>query len=280
MLHDNCLLVSLSIGLPPQTKIARKESEDTEYRYMTAKKQGVVIKKLFSRKDISKLTKLASSARRTLEDISLPFGKGFRLIPTEKYFDLVDTMRPYSQGYDNLKTEFVRQYTDILARSQRDLGGLHREEDYPSVENIANRFYFNIEVSVVPKNTAFDQLSGIGQTEIAALKAKAAQEQQEKLESTVDHLAKSLLTPLSKAAAKLTVKDAVFRDTLIGNVRKAIDLIDDLNITQNPNLIALAQEAEDILQGIEPKDLRTDKELRKEVAEETKALVDKVSMFF
>lgn len=280
MLHETCLLVSLRITLPPQTKTARQASTEVEHKYRTAKKQGKVVKQLFSPKDIKPLTQAMTQARNLFNELSLPYDAAYRIIPSTGYFDFVEKLSAVSSEFDTKKHEFLREYHLIQSRSMLALGDLYDEDDYPSPARLGNMINFTVESSVIPDVTAFDELAGLTPEALEEMKAKAAAGQQEKIEAALQDLFKRLFDSLNKASVKLADKDGVFRDTLIGNINSALVAIESLNLTGNQDLIDLATNVKAIIEEVSPDDLRTDKELRKETAEQTKAVLNKMSEFF
>jgi len=280
MLHETCLLVNLSINLPPQTRIAHKASNDVERTYRTAKKQGRVTKSLFSAADIKRLTKVMNEARTLFNELSLPYDSAYRIMPSVKYFEFVEKMAGVAERFDTQKVNFLREYHIILMRSEKVLGDLFDEDDYPSLEALENRINFTIESSVIPAETAFDELAGLTPEAIEEMKAQALAGQQAKVEQALKDLFQRLFSSLKKASSKLADEEGIFRDTLIGNINGALEAVGSLNLTNNQELTAIAEEVKQVIEGITPEELRKDKDLRKQTAENTQELLKKMSSFF
>lgn len=280
MLHENCMLVRLSISMPPQSKQARSASKEVEAKYRTAEKQGRVVKQLFSVKDIKPLTKVMSMVRTMFNEISLPYDAAYRIIPTSSYFNFIDQMKPLANEFDKRKGKFLNEYHIILMRAERDLGDLFNEDDYPTVGALDQRIHLSIETSVIPSGNAFDELAGLTPEAIEKLKAEALAGQQEKIEEALMDLFKRLFDSLRKASSKLADEDGIFRDTLISNINAAIEAVETLNLTNNQDLINIANEVKGVIENVTPDELRKDKDLRAETAEATKELVDKMKDFF
>lgn len=279
MLQNTCLLVSLRITMPPQTKTAKAASEDVEQKYRTARRQGRVTKNLFPEKDIKPLVRIMTRARSLFNEISLPYDDSYRIIPTDTYFSFVEKMSAEAREFDTVKQEFLRSYPDIKHRALYALGDLYNPADYPEVDRLADMISFSIESSVVPAVTAFDDLAGISPDEIEKLKAQAVEGQQDRVQNALKDLFQRLFDSLDKARVKLSVEDAVFRDSLVGNIHAALEAIDSLNFDNNQELNDLAAEVRMMIDGIRPQDLRDDKELRQQKAEETQAVIDKMNEF-
>lgn len=280
MLHNTCLLVNLKISMPPQTKLAREASDDVEIKYATAKKQGRVTKQLFHPNDIKPLAQAMSRARALFNELSLPYDSAYRIIPSSTYFDFLEKMNPISADFDQKKTDFLRKYDDIVRKSRLALGGLFNEADYPEAAHLQNTIGLTLESSVVPAVTAFDNLAGITPEAVEELKEQALAGQEEKIKSAMEDLLGRLHVSLNKAKSSLSVKDKVFKNTLISNIHAALGAIDNLNLTNDPDLVKLAAEVRNTLHGITPESIRGDKELRAKTVEDTTELLGKISEFF
>lgn len=280
MLHDTCILVRLAISLPPQTKTAKEASQDVEMKYKTAKKQGKVTKVLFSQKDIKPLTQAMNKARTIFNENSLPYDAAYRIIPSARYFDFVKIMSQLSEEFDTCKKKFLNEYHIIQMRSAAVLGDLFDEDDYPSAGQLDHSISFSIESSVIPKITAFDELAGLTPEAVEDLKSQALAGQQKKIDDALQDLYRRLFTSLNKASSKLADEDSIFRDTLVSNIHDALQAVDCLNITNNPDLMELANKVRSVVGDITPQALRDDKELRKETAKNTKEVMQKISEFF
>lgn len=280
MLHETCMLVDLSISLPPQSKIAKRASEEVEARYRTARKQGKVTKQLFSQQHIKPLLQAANALRAKFDAITLPYNDAYHIIPTENYFKFTEEMRSLMLAFDDRKHEFLTRYEWIRSEASKVLGELYDPKDYPDPQELNSRIRANLTASVLPAVTAFDSLAGLTPEAVEELKEQALTEQKEKIEEALFDLFKRLFGALNKAAVKLADDDSIFRDTLIGNILEAVEAIDSLNLTDDPRLKELAQDVREVFEGVSPNDLRKDKEFRKHTADETRQVLDKMKEFF
>jgi hypothetical protein len=280
MLNETCILVNLQIGMPPQTRLARKASDEVAEKYNTVKNQARVNASLFSKKDIRPLQQVANQARTLFNEMSLPYDSANRILPTESYFEFTQAMSVIATEFDKKKSAFLRDYHIILMRSEMELGALWRAENYPSNFELEQRIGFTIESNVIPPMTAFDELAGLSEEAIKELKVQAEAGQQDKINDALKDLFKRLFKSLNAAAIRLDDVDTHFKDTLIGNIEAALSAIESLNLTEDEDLIELAEEVREVISGITPAELRSNGELRKQTAKETKELVAKVSEFF
>jgi hypothetical protein len=71
---------------------------------------------------------------------------------------------------------------------------------------------------------------------------------------------------------------AIFRDSLVDNIKEQCALLSRLNFMDDPNLEAMRQHVEGSLIK-HPDALRNDPDLRRDTAAEAKAIMDKMSVF-
>jgi hypothetical protein len=60
----------------------------------------------------------------------------------------------------------------------------------------------------------------------------------------------------------------IFRDSVVSNLTEFFQRFGHLNLRSNPELDALVEQAQRLVQGIAPQDLRTDESLRQHIATE------------
>jgi hypothetical protein len=60
----------------------------------------------------------------------------------------------------------------------------------------------------------------------------------------------------------------IFRDSVVGNLREFFQRFEQLNVRSSPELDALVEQAQQLVQGVTPQQLRDSGELRQRIAEE------------
>jgi len=271
-IQKNCLLINLSISLPPQTKISRPGNETLTQTYKTTRTKAV--KKLFSREDMLPLTQIANLARKYVNSKSLPFGdSGQRIIPADQYFEFMQGFAKINDDFDKQKKGFLDNYHLVLSRAFQALNGLWDESDYPTAAELETRISMGIYMSPVSASNDFDRVAGLTEEEKSRLKIEIEQAQSRDLEKATGTLIKNLMAALEKAVRRLSDEDSIFRDSLIGNIHESVEAIKNLNITGSAELSALATKVEGAIADVEPDELRQDMGARKEV-------VDSLAEFF
>ena len=136
-----------------------------------------------------------------------------------------------------------RNWDDVVAADMNRMAGiayahgkphLVNASDYPSADEIADRFSIDVRFMPIPKTEDFDPRMGISDDDRASL-----QRQLEDAETNASkHVLKQMLKPLEAAAQKLVVpigqEGSLFRDSLVSNLVEVADRMNRVNISNDP----------------------------------------------
>ena len=205
----------------------------------------------------------ASSYWRT---VTLPFPEaGIRLLPQSSLSTFASTMQTYREQLQEAARELAAQYDTIKSEAQRRLGTLFNASDYPATLD----GLFDLEVSyptVEPPNYLMALHPEVYQAEQARVR--------ERFESAVELAEQAFATELQRLSAHLAERltglhdgqPKVFRDSAVENLREFFERFRRLNIRSSPELDMLVEEAQQVITGIEPQQLRDSVRLRQMVA--------------
>lgn len=284
-LHTKGLLVSLVIGMPPQSKKIMGASERVEFENGTAPNQAAVVSKLFAKEDVRELQKAASAARAFFKKTTLPFSRGVGLMNAANYFEFLNAMTRYKEQFEQEKSRIVDNMEQVLDNASRVNGDLFNRSHYPSMMELQDSIMFHIDVTPVPMANDFDKLADLSPEEIEKLQQEAVMSQGSKTQAAMRDLFERLLTTLKHAADRLGDDGdsgvcKIFRDSLISNIEDAIIAAETLNITDDEELKRLSDEVKDIIDGVTAADLRKDMVLRKETSKKAKDLASRIESLF
>lgn len=283
-LHDKALIVTLNIGMPPQSKTLKEESDKIVERNNADPSQAKVVMKLFARQDLRGLQKIATEARNWFKERTLPYGRAQGLIPTTKYFAFMQDLGVYRLRFNEMKKEMLDNIETLLANAQIASGSLFDRNNYPSLAELDDHIYFAIEVNPVPSSNDYDKLADLTPEELEILKNEAVTTAQSRMQTAIADLFQRLAKSLKHAATRLTDDDdgspKIFRDSLVGNIMKAVDAAETLNIDNNDDVKKFSDAVKDLFDGISADDLRRDGKLRSETANKADELANKLSEMF
>jgi hypothetical protein len=205
----------------------------------------------------------ASSYWRT---VTLPFPEaGIRLLPQNSLGLFATTMQTYRERLQESARELSSQYDTMKSEAERRLGTLFNARDYPTTLD----GLFDLEWSVIPIEPPQYLVSlhpDVYQQEQARVR--------ERFESAVELAEQAFATELQRLTAHLAERltglhdgqPKVFRDSAVQNLTEFFERFRRLNIRSSPELDMLVEEAQQVITGIEPQQLRDSVRLRQMVA--------------
>ena len=197
---------------------------------------------------------------------TLPFPEaGLRLLPQAKLPAFDSRMAQYPQALQDAARELAAQYDAIKSEAERRLGTLYSASDYPSTLD----GLFDLEWSVIPIEPP-QYLVSLNPDVFKQEQARV----RERFESAVELAEQAFATELQRLTAHLAERltglhdgqPKVFRDSAVENLREFFERFRRLNIRSSPELDMLVEEAQHVITGIEPQQLRDSVRLRQMVA--------------
>jgi hypothetical protein len=197
---------------------------------------------------------------------TLPFPEaGLRLLPQAKLPAFDSRMAQYRQELRHAASELAGQYDQIKSEAERRLGTLFNASDYPTTLD----GLFDLEVTypaIEPPAYLVSLHPEVYQQEQARVR--------ERFENAVELAEQAFATELQRLTAHLAERltglhdgqPKVFRDSAVENLQEFFERFRRLNIRSSPELDTLVEEAQQVITGIEPQQLRDSVRLRQMVA--------------
>ena len=274
-LATSAVLVSLSRSVPdlekndPEAAKALAKLKNADSGSVGAKK------KLIASKAHEDLKELSRAIYRYHADNTLPWGNlGARLLPHATSIDYQAQMEEFLKQFQMLKEDFLDDYPRAAAAAQERLGDLFDESLFPSVYELDRRIGITLEYDPIADPNDFRVR--VGNQAAEAMREQFSNVLKNRVEAAYADVFKRLREPLENMSAKLNYVDekdkTKFRDTLVGNVNKFVELMRSCNITNDPVMTRITNDLRDALDGVTPEMLRNSPAQRAE----TKAKVDKI----
>lgn len=212
------------------------------------------------------VTGIKSRAVSIFKNVSLPFPEpGLRLVRQDDIASVNMQMTTLKAELQEAVEELNRHYDELKAAARERLGNLYNESDYPST--LIGLFDMSWEFPSVEPPTYLQRLSPeLYRQECERMQARfnkavqlAEQAFTEELTRLVDHLSERL-------SGQQDGKPKVFRDTAITNLTDFFQRFQRLNIRSNEQLDDLVAQAQDIVRGVQPQQLRENSGLRDHIA--------------
>ena len=271
---EKALLVKLSIF-----QFNPKRNDDKVTKEVLAEKKakneaGVWIKNLVNPKTLADINKKAMQARLENYDLSLSWNEeGYRILPVTMYEKYQSIMRERKKEFEIEVEKFLSKYELYKSEAKKALNGMYNEKEYPSIEELKRKFDFVVDFTPLPCGNDF-RIS-LANDELESLQKDVENRVKEATKQAMKDLWLRLAEPIKHLAEKLNDKDAIFRDSIIENIKDIIELIEPLNVMNDVNLTAIAKECKKELL-VNPDTLRANESTRELIAQKADAILKKM----
>ncbi|MCU1247768.1 MAG: hypothetical protein JWQ49_797 [Edaphobacter sp.] len=273
MITNRAMLAAVHISIWTATKHDRKVSRDVANQHGAQERAGRYNKQLLmGAARLEDLRTLAGQIRQHFYKVTLPWSdEGLRLLPSHFLFDLTARMREFKTDFSAGVDQFLEVYPSYIREARAELGSLFREEDYPSVDKLREKFNVNLEI--LPISTGDDFRVTMSAEEQARIAREIDANVRQRLTKGTDDLWKRLRDVVSHMVDRLNEPESRFHATLITNIYDLVSLLPQLNVNQDPDLERFATQIRARLCNYTAQDLKKDDLLRTSTAAEAAGIV-------
>ena len=255
-LAKSAMLVSVSIvngGLLGERR-DNQASLLVENTYNIANRRTKASKYLIDRKHKSVRQVVAASqrVREIVYKYTFPWGDDkSRLLPVKLADNFRAKVETAIEELKETRENYIQHYPALVSASERDLGKLFDRSQYPPIDQIRNLFTTKLTYWPIPESGNF----------IAEISNEAARDAKESIEREIEErLIEATYNLVSRAKDVVSTyvdklenyKPAVngddtenpfdiksqgsFRDSLVNNIKDTANLIEQMNLTENPQI--------------------------------------------
>ncbi|MGD0894108.1 MAG: hypothetical protein ABR923_21515 [Terracidiphilus sp.] len=256
MITERAMLAAIHISIWTAVKHDRRISRDVADQHGAHQGAGRYNKQLLRGADkLEELRTLAGQVRQYFYKITLPWSdEGFRLLPSNLYFDLTTRMREFEASFELGVESFLQVYPQYIKQVRPELNGLFREEDYPTAEKLRKKFGVKLEILPIPTGNDFRvQMSAEEQARVAR---EIDTNVRESLAHGTEDLWKRLREVVSHMVDRLNEPESRFHATLVTNVYDLVELLPRLNVSGDADLKRFAEQVKDRLCSYSAQDLK------------------------
>lgn len=273
MIQERAMLVQLKVSSWAGKKKDKKITRETNSFYGADQSAGYYNKCLVNKDAIKPIQQAVNEARKFHYENTLPWGdSGERLLPSKNYLDYTSRMRELNAAFDREVEKFLQVYPTLIEDAEYKLNKMFNPADYPDVYQLRQRFSFTTEINPVPSGEDFRV--NLAQAEQEDIRKQIEHQTRRAQARAMEDLWNRLYDVVSKMADRLSESDAVFRDSLVGNVQSLVQLLPKLNVTEDPDLEKLTREVERRLCRYTPADLRKNEAAKTEAYHDASAIVE------
>lgn len=278
-LKSKALIASLNIGTWSGRKYDRKATDIVIENVNATGDCGRFNKLLVEHEAILKVYRIAAKARIFHYTNSLPWtDEGSRLLPTKAYTGYIRGINEHSQLFWNAVDEFCNMYNNLIDIAKIRLADLWKADDYPTVDQVRNKFHMSVSFSFLPDPKTDFRLN---LSDIEVEKVRASMEKA--VIDTEKNAQRELWMRMNKVVARIVERlgdpEKVFKKTTFQNIDELERHVEILNVTENAAIEDTMKKIKDELTEYDPDEIRKDEDVRKKVHERAKEILDTISSF-
>lgn len=275
MITDKAMIAKLSISQWTARRFDKAVSRQAATAAKASNDAGRFNKLLIPKEALADIARVVNSARAYYYASTLPWDDfGGRILPSVSFMAYSEEMRKFQRMFNHAVDAFTRAYPSVRDAAQARLGAMYCAADYPTVHAIAGKFLFAHYVEPIP--SAGDFRVALSESVRRAIKADLDAKLRQRLHAATCDVFRRLADVVEKFRAKTAVPDAVFRDSLLGNVRELVEAIPALNIAEDAELTRVAKNVRRLIADCSVSDLRKDSGVRKRAADDAQRIGDDV----
>jgi len=298
------MLCSLNISVwEGRKKDKGIEQEIADNKGARSKRATSVHKHLFvGCSPLEDIKSLRGEARIWLNKHTLEWNTPWRLIPTAIYFEIMQEAANFQTRFDKLVKEFERVYSVEISKQAFERGAMFDRDEYPKVEEIADKFKFSINLTPVPLSGDFrvdignqalkelqERCEADTQARLKTAVADAWNRVKEQVEWVIDRMnavidhdpdAVEEIREYDDAGnvIKLDVKKKrrpKLHESMLDQGLETCSLLRDLNVTNDPDLEEARRMLEKALVHVDMKSLKESPELQNTTKNAMQAIKNK-----
>lgn len=244
-IQNKAMLATLSISAWTARKQDKSVSTEVEKAH-GAHDAGKYNKLLVDKSLLEPITKLTAKIREFHYCMTLSWSdSGARILPAKLFMDYTTRLRAFKSEFEKLVKDMLLYYPAEVQAARARLGTMYNPGDYPEAWELGDRFAVKVEFTPVPDGSDFRV--ELGDDARAELQASVTQAVAERQTGAVKATYGRIRDVVSKIEERLSIPDAIFKDTLITNAIELCLVLDGLNITDDPHITALCQDMRDHL---------------------------------
>ena len=278
-LSDKALLVHLGVSQWVAKKLDKQASEEVARVNGATRDAGRYNKSLLPTCDkLERIKSKTSEIRKKFYKNTLPWGiEGTFILPSANYLSFMTDFRNEKAEWERLTDDFFMSYHQAVSDAQRLLGNLYNSTEYPSVEELRQKF--RMELSILPVPTAGDFRVELADEEYSSIQSEIEQRVADSSKAAMSEVWQRLYDKVEWLAERLSDPKHTFHDGTYQDAKDLCGMLTRLNFTADPDLESMRREVEQKLVNHHPDALRNDPDLRNDTFDEAKAIMDKMSVF-
>lgn len=275
---NECMVVNLQLGTWVGQRLDKAASQRVVEEANAAAGAARVNKHLISDEAMKAIKQAQNAVRTHFYTGTLPWkDNGDRVLSRKAYMRFIQRHEELTTAFYTAVDEFcTKVYPAEREKAEFRMGELFNPDDYPSARAIRQRFYVHLDIDPVAEAGDFRVQMDAGHAD--AIKASIEQALTDRVGRAMGHVWDRLAEVLGNFAERTKSGDGI-RVELVQNLREIVDLLPEMNITNDAQLEGIRQQIEKRLIGYEAADLRKDDTARAKAAKDAQAIMDQMKGF-
>ena len=218
------------------------------------------------------VTAIRGQIQAYFKNSSLPYPEpGVRLVRQDRLTAFTDQLAMYRNQLAEAVTELDGHYSDLKSAARRRLGTLYNASDYPG--SLLGLFSVEWDFPSVEPPEYLRQINPeLYEQEQARVVARFEEAVRLAEEAFTGELAKLISHLVERISGSSDGKPKVFRDTAVTNLHEFFERFRTLSVRSDADLERLVDQAQQLLQGVEPQMLRNNQSSRQQLTRQLSAV--------
>lgn len=251
-------------SLTPQQTAQAADAFGAEDRYLSAAKKLLDT----GHPAFKSVTSIRNRLLGYWKGVSLPYPEpGVRLIRRDGIDEFVGRMTRFQTELEEAVALLDAHYEELRQAARDKLGHLYNPADYPM--SLVGLFRIDVDFPSVQPPDYLRQLNPeLYQQECERVQQRFNEAVRMAEDAFIGELSKLVSHLTDRLAGNVDGKPKIFRDSAIENLTEFLARFRQLNVRSNEQLDLLVEDAQRVIRGIEPQNLRENAGLRQHVAAE------------
>ena len=288
MINERGMLVVLNTGKWSARMHDRKVSDSVTREANAAVGVGSFNKRMLPSSALAPVTSVINSARKYHNTVTVPWtDDGQRLLPVTMSDQYKKQMDDHIVQFGDSVNNVLKDYAYWRMQAGKELGDLYDESEYPSQDDLRDMLYLSYDINPIPE--ADHLVVELDKQSIEQIKADINKKTSEKLGVAVGSLYKRINDIILMLQSKLEDNEdgstKVIRASVLEKVAEVVDIVPDLNLTNDENLNKICEDLRRTVEGVKVENLRQnssefDKDTKDQVSESLDEIAEKMSGMF
>ena len=263
MLQNKSMLVDLTICRWSARAYDKKVSAEVETAH-AARDAGRYNKQLIDKIHLAEVNEIASQMRNYhYSRTHVWTDKGQRLLPSALFMDYRQGIADFKSRFMAAANKFVLAYPLLVQDARVRLGTMYSPADYPQPQDISRMFDVQLEIMPVPD--AYDFRVDVAKEAEDEIREQITKVVQGRYEAASKDCWVRVREVVERIAEQCGKEKGRIHDSLMDNASDLVSVLSGLNITGDPELIAIEADIRALI--VKPDAIRKNQDTRKRLAD-------------